>query len=39
VRYPSTEDGGVDGWIHYITKSRSKQYDLSTSVDWLNYHL
>jgi hypothetical protein len=39
VRYPSTEDGGVEGWIHYITKSRSKQYDLSTSVDWLNYHL
>ena len=39
VRYPSTEDGGVVGWIHYITKSRSKQYDLSTSVDWLNHYL
>ena len=39
IKYPNKEVGDVVGWIHYITKSRSKQYDLSTSVDWLNYHL
>ena len=36
IKYPNKEVGDVGGWINYISKSRSKQHDLNTSVDWLN---
>ena len=36
IKYPNKEVGDVVGWINYISKSRSKQNDLNTSVDWLN---
>ena len=36
IKYPDKEAGDVGGWVNYISKSRSKQYDLNTSVDWLN---
>ena len=39
VRYPEKEVGDVEGWIDYISKTRSKQTDLNTSVDWLNTYL
>tara|TARA_R110002153_G_scaffold56073_1_gene155183 strand:+ start:5483 stop:6001 length:519 start_codon:yes stop_codon:yes gene_type:complete len=39
IKYPNKEVGDVDGWINYISKSRSKQNDLNTSVDWLNTYL
>ena len=39
VQQPKKEKGDVEGWIDYISKERTKRFDLNSSVDWLNTYL
>lgn len=36
---PDKFKGDVSGWINYITKSKTKSRDLSSSIDWENTYL
>jgi len=36
---PNETKGDVEGWINYITKSKTKGKDLHSSIDWENTYL